>query len=104
MERRPLKTVAIGRTQSFAGDPYREVYHAFCYFVGGVISPLLTNIYLDKLDQFVEETLMPKYNRGQARQENPDYRKHLNAKWKAKQNGDRGKWVYHDKVYWSATC
>ena len=65
---------------------------------GGVISPLLTNIYLDKLDQFVEETLMPKYNRGQERQENPEYRKHLNAKWKAKQNGDRGKWVYHGKM------
>ena len=65
---------------------------------GGVLSPLLTNVYLDKLDQFVEETLMPKYNRGQERQENPDYRKHLNAKWQAKQNGDREKWVYHDKL------
>lgn len=32
---------------------------------GGVISPILSNIYLDRLDKFVEHTLIPAYNRGQ---------------------------------------
>ena len=28
---------------------------------GGVVSPILSNIYLDKLDQFVEQELIPRY-------------------------------------------
>src|SRR5438132_6427027 len=31
---------------------------------GGVISPILSNIYLDRLDTFVEHPLLPAYNRG----------------------------------------
>ena len=45
-----------------------------CNFVGGEVSPILTNIYLDKLDQFVEQTLLPRYNHGETRQTNPAYR------------------------------
>jgi group II intron reverse transcriptase/maturase len=41
---------------------------------GGVVSPILSNIYLDKLDTFVEQTLLPKYNRGETRRMNPQYR------------------------------
>jgi group II intron reverse transcriptase/maturase len=41
---------------------------------GGVISPILSNIYLDKLDKFVEDELLPKYNRGGIRKPNPAYR------------------------------
>src|SRR6266852_1413833 len=41
---------------------------------GGVISPILSNIYLDELDTFVEQTLLPKYNRGETRSMNPQYR------------------------------
>ena len=41
---------------------------------GGVVSPILSNIYLDKLDTFVEQTLLPKYNRGETRSMNPQYR------------------------------
>jgi group II intron reverse transcriptase/maturase len=40
---------------------------------GGVISPILSNIYLDKLDQYVEHVLMPKYTRGEKRVANPTY-------------------------------
>jgi group II intron reverse transcriptase/maturase len=40
---------------------------------GGVISPILSNIYLDKLDQFIEQTLIPANTRGDARQRNPRY-------------------------------
>ncbi len=32
---------------------------------GAVLSPILSNIYLNKLDQFVENKLIPKYTRGQ---------------------------------------
>jgi group II intron reverse transcriptase/maturase len=40
---------------------------------GGVASPILSNIYLDRLDSFVEQTLLPVYNRGARRQPNPEY-------------------------------
>ena len=31
---------------------------------GGVVSPILSNIYLHKLDEFVERELIPQYTRG----------------------------------------
>ncbi len=40
---------------------------------GGVISPILANIYLDRFDQFVEQTLLPAFNRGEQRQVNKPY-------------------------------
>lgn len=40
---------------------------------GGVLSPLLANLYLDRLDRFVEETLLPAYNRGDQRRRNPEW-------------------------------
>jgi len=40
---------------------------------GGIISPLLANIYLNELDRFVEDTLVPAYTRGAKRKDNPDY-------------------------------
>jgi group II intron reverse transcriptase/maturase len=41
---------------------------------GGVASPILSSIYLDKLDKFVEEVLLPKYNQADKRRENPEYK------------------------------
>jgi retron-type reverse transcriptase len=38
---------------------------------GGVVSPILSNIYLDRLDKFVEEELIPQYTRGGRKAENP---------------------------------
>ncbi len=35
---------------------------------GGVISPILSNVFLDKLDQYVESELKPAYTRGKVRQ------------------------------------
>lgn len=40
---------------------------------GGVLSPLLANLYLDRLDQFVEATLLPAYNRGDHRRRNSEW-------------------------------
>jgi group II intron reverse transcriptase/maturase len=40
---------------------------------GGILSPTLANIYLDRLDKFVENTLLPAYNRGKRRRLNKAY-------------------------------
>ena len=40
---------------------------------GGVVSPILANVYLDRLDRFVEGVLLPEYNRGRGRRRNPQY-------------------------------
>src|SRR5262245_55131376 len=40
---------------------------------GAVLSPLLSNIYLDRLDRYVEQKLLPKYNCGIKRKLNPEY-------------------------------
>jgi len=44
---------------------------------GGIISPLLANIYLNELDRFVEGTLIPTYTRGKKRKENPEYSRYI---------------------------
>jgi group II intron reverse transcriptase/maturase len=40
---------------------------------GGIVSPLLSNIYLDSLDTYVEKTLIPAYTRGKKRATNPEW-------------------------------
>lgn len=40
---------------------------------GGVLSPLLANIYLNELDQYIENTLQPNWNREKKRKYNPAY-------------------------------
>ena len=40
---------------------------------GGTVSPVLSNIYLHKLDEFVETVLIPKYTQGVTRKRNPAY-------------------------------
>src|SRR5207248_2430796 len=40
---------------------------------GWTVSPVLSNIYLDRLDQFVEQTLIPEYTKGKRRAKNPTY-------------------------------
>ena len=42
---------------------------------GGVLSPLLANIYLDKLDAYIEQELIPKYTKGKGRRRNSAYQK-----------------------------
>jgi group II intron reverse transcriptase/maturase len=41
---------------------------------GGVVSPILANIYLDRLDKFVEGELVPDYTKGDKRKVNRTYR------------------------------
>lgn len=40
---------------------------------GGIISPLLSNVYLNKLDEYIEQTLIPAYTKGTKRQANQEY-------------------------------
>ena len=55
---------------------------------GGVASPILSNIYLDRLDQFVETRLLPQYNRGERRVPNPGYEQVTAAIRRARHHGD----------------
>jgi group II intron reverse transcriptase/maturase len=56
---------------------------------GGVVSPILSNIYLDKLDEFVDTVLIPDYTRGKQRANNRAYREMWNALMRARRRGDR---------------
>ena len=56
---------------------------------GGVVSPILSNIYLDKLDKFVEQELIPQYTRGARRKGNPEYDRTAVRLARARQHGDR---------------
>jgi group II intron reverse transcriptase/maturase len=55
---------------------------------GGVISPLLANIFLNELDQFVEQELLPKYNKGKKRRMNPAYTHYRERRYRLKAKGD----------------
>jgi group II intron reverse transcriptase/maturase len=56
---------------------------------GGVASPILSNIYLHKLDMFVEQVLIPEYTRGGRRKRNPAYRTVEHGVARARRRGDR---------------
>jgi group II intron reverse transcriptase/maturase len=56
---------------------------------GGVVSPVLSNIYLDRLDKFVETVLIPEYTRGAGRAVNPAYARVISAIKRARKRGDR---------------
>ncbi len=55
---------------------------------GGIISPLLFNIYLNDLDRFVEDTLVAEYTEGSVRRNNPAYTKIGRLIKKARERGD----------------
>src|SRR6266705_637092 len=56
---------------------------------GGVVSPILSNIYLHKLDEFAEQELIPQYTRGTSRKTNPEYKRIHRQIENARQRGDR---------------
>jgi group II intron reverse transcriptase/maturase len=51
---------------------------------GGVVSPLLANIYLNELDRYMEEQVIPAWTRGSERRVSAEYRSLT----------DRAKWLY----------
>ena len=56
---------------------------------GGVVSPILSNIYLHKLDAYVETVLIPQCTRGKHRRGNPEYRRRTHQMTLARRRGDR---------------
>jgi group II intron reverse transcriptase/maturase len=56
---------------------------------GGVVSPVLSGIYLDRLDKYIERELIPQYTRGNARRKNPAYEKTGRQLKQARQRQDR---------------
>jgi group II intron reverse transcriptase/maturase len=56
---------------------------------GGVASPILSNIYLHRLDKYVETVLIPEYTRGASRAPNPDYQEVEKQLVRARRRGDR---------------
>src|SRR4051794_10228333 len=56
---------------------------------GGVASPILSNVYLDRLDTFIEQSVLPEYNHGRLRRQNPAYQATEYAIQRAKRRGDR---------------
>jgi group II intron reverse transcriptase/maturase len=56
---------------------------------GGVASPILSSIYLHRLDNFVETVLIPEYTRGERRADNPAWIRVRTAMARARRHGDR---------------
>lgn len=56
---------------------------------GGVLSPLLSSIYLHKLDMFIEQTLIPEHTRGEKRRHNSAYVKLSGIIERGRRRGDR---------------
>ena len=56
---------------------------------GGVVSPVLSDIYLDRLDKSAEAVLIPEYTRGTRRKANPAGRKVATAMAAARRRKDR---------------
>lgn len=56
---------------------------------GGIVSPVLANLYLDRLDQYVESTLLPTHNLGERRKANPAYTRLIGQAWKKERRGHR---------------
>ena len=55
---------------------------------GGVASPVLSNVYLSKLDSYVETVLIPQHTQGTARRPNPAHDAIRQALRRARQRGD----------------
>ena len=62
---------------------------------GNNLSPIMSNLILDRLDKYVEQQLIPAYTRGQSREINPSYCK-LAAKSRYERR--KGNWVYANKL------
>jgi len=56
---------------------------------GGIASPVLSNIYLDRFDQYVEQRLLPEYNSGRRRRPNRAYQVVEYAIQRARRHEDR---------------
>jgi retron-type reverse transcriptase len=56
---------------------------------GSILSPILSNILLSKLDRFVETELMPPYNKGRKRKATQSYRSLINRVHRLRTKGQK---------------
>jgi group II intron reverse transcriptase/maturase len=54
---------------------------------GGIVSPILSNIYLSKLDTYVENVLIPMYTKGARRKKNREYDNLLSQAYRLRKRG-----------------
>jgi group II intron reverse transcriptase/maturase len=66
---------------------------------GGLISPILANIYLDQLDRYVEQTLLATYTRGNRREDSPTYHTLMRKAWEMRNRGQHAEARTLEKVY-----
>src|SRR5947208_14415451 len=67
-----LPSLPVLRPEPRSGNDRIGNQREFCNIVGGVASPLFANIYLDRLDRYVEQTLIPAYTKGRAKRIDPE--------------------------------
>lgn len=56
---------------------------------GSILSPLLSNILLSKLDRFVETELIPEFTRGKKKRPNQEYNRLMNCARKRHNKGQK---------------
>jgi len=54
---------------------------------GSIAGPILTNLVLNKLDKYIEQEMIPSFNKGVRRKVNPEYSKIIREAWTAKKEG-----------------
>ncbi len=54
---------------------------------GSIVGPILSNIYLNQMDQFIEKELLPAFNCGKRRKQEPKYKTIINAARNRKRMG-----------------
>ena len=68
---------------------------------GGIVSPVLSNVVLDRLDKYVEEQLIPAYTRGSRRKTYPPY---VRLTMQASQARKKGDWQRVQTLRQQAQC
>ena len=56
---------------------------------GGVVSPILCNIYLHELDNYIERVIIPRHTRGERRKPNPAWSALSGQRRKSRRHGER---------------
>src|SRR6266478_1791079 len=81
----PATATATRNTHLTRRVTNRPVAHC----VGGVVSPVLSNIYLDRLDTYIEQTLLPAHNRGARRTPYRPYMRLWQRAFRLERQGER---------------
>jgi len=84
---RMLNLIRMGLEAGYMEDwTYNRTYSGTPQ--GGILSPLLANVYLNELDVYIEDALKPQYWCGKKRAENPEYKRLKFAITQARKKGN----------------